>query len=368
MTLNIPDSADYQCSMEHILQRLSSIDARAYDKTRNHLDGAVTWLSPFITHGITSTAEVASVVLRNSKPRSCYRLLYELAWREYFHRVWQSEESAIFNDLKQTQSPVASNQIPTAFLDVNTGIDVVDSCVNALYERGLMHNHARMWTAAMICNMAQTHWKEPARWLHYHLLDGDLASNTLSWQWVAGSYSHKKYVANQDNVNKYSGQTQTGSWLDVPYEAFDDFPIPEALSERGECTYSAIPDDITELPIQKGDVALRSIWQLNPRWQHDMDNHIVFVDRDLHEQWPMSAKRWELIQYWAGQCNARVYKGNLNDLTLALGSANVVRERYTACADWPGSVLPDQWLYPLPEKPYSSFSQYFKQVKSAVGL
>ena len=368
MISNIPDSASYQCSLEEIIQRISSIDARAYDKSRNYLDGAVTWLSPFITHGITNTAEIASIVLQNSKPKSCYRLLYELAWREYFHRVWQRQGPAIFDDLKQPQSPVVSPHIPLAFLDANTEVQVVDDCVGALHEKGLMHNHARMWTAAMICNMAQTHWKQPARWLHYHLLDGDLASNTLSWQWVAGSYSDKKYVANQDNVNKYSRQSQTGNWLDVPYEAFDNLPIPAALSPRGECTFTGIPENIAALPTLDGEVALRSLWQLDPRWQQHVHKHVVFVDTDLHDQWPMSAKRWELIQYWAEQCNATLYKGTLNQLKAQVGSANIVREEYTACVGWPGNELPRRWLYPVPEKPYSSFSQFFKQVKNAAGL
>mgnify|MGYP006195700273 CR=1 FL=1 len=60
-----------------------------------------------------------------------------------------------------------------------------------------------MYLAAMVCNNAKSHWLTPARWMYYHLLDGDLASNALSWQWVAGTFSHKKYIANQQNINKY---------------------------------------------------------------------------------------------------------------------------------------------------------------------
>lgn len=368
MNLTIPDRASYQCTVDDIHQRISQIDVRAYDKSRNYLDGAVTWLSPFITHGISSTAEIAAIVLQDTKPRSSYRLLFELAWREYFHRVWQREKHAIYSDLRQRQSPVVSQQLPLAISEASTQIHVLDTCIETLQSTGLMHNHARMWIAAIICNMAQTHWREPARWMHYHLLDGDLASNTLSWQWIAGTYSDKKYVANQDNINKYSGHTQRGSWLDVPYEAFADFPLPAVLSERADYRYTPIPQNIPALPEQQGDVALRSVWQLDPRWQTTVDNHIVFVDVDLHEQWPMSDKRWELIQYWVRQCNATLYKGTVEQLHAALASAAVVREEYTACTDWPGAVQARSWLYPEPEGSYRSFSQFFKQVKGAVGL
>lgn len=57
----------------------------------------------------------------------------------------------------------------------------------------------------LTCTIAQPHWLNPARWMNCHLLDGDLASNMLSWQWVASSFSSKKYYANQENINKYIG-------------------------------------------------------------------------------------------------------------------------------------------------------------------
>jgi deoxyribodipyrimidine photo-lyase len=125
---------------------------------------------------------------------------------------------------------VISEQLPRAIAEADTGLVVIDDCINALKQNGVMHNHARMWLAGISCNMAGTYWREPARWLHYHLLDGDLASNTLSWQWIAGTFSHKQYLANQSNIDKYSKTQQPGSWLDVPYEQFDDFAIQTACT------------------------------------------------------------------------------------------------------------------------------------------
>jgi len=365
--MNTPTLEHFLCSAEQVQERIAQIDPRAYDKTRNHLDGDVTWLSPFLTHGVSDTQEIADIVLKVHKPKSCYRLLFELGWREFFHRTWQLAGDDIFDDMRQPQTNVLSDQLPQALVDANTGIEVLDECLAALVQQGVMHNHARMWVAGMTCNMVGTYWQEPARWLHYHLLDGDLASNTLSWQWIAGTFSHKKYVANQDNINKYSKRTQTGSWLDVPYEAFENLTPPARMLQRGAADYS---NNIPGLPVTAltGQVALRSLWQLNPNWQRDIQQHIVFVDTDLASQWPMSDKRWQFVQHWARHCNASVYYGSLDDLHAACANASVVRAEYPACNQWPGEVVERNWLYPMPESTFNSFSQYFKQVKHHVGL
>ena len=111
-----------------------------------------------------------------------------------------------------------------------------------LKDTGHLHNHMRMYLASIACNIAKSHWKHPAQWMYYHLLDGDWASNALSWQWVAGTNSNKKYFANQDNINTFFYGSQKGSFLDVPYEAFENIPCPENLSA------SIVVDFKTPLP------------------------------------------------------------------------------------------------------------------------
>jgi deoxyribodipyrimidine photo-lyase len=83
-----------------------------------------------------------------------------------------------------------------------------------------------MYTAALACDMAQTHWLKPTQWMYYYLLDGDWASNALSWHWVAGTFSKKQYVANQENINKYTGTYQTNTYLDVSHDALPLKEIP----------------------------------------------------------------------------------------------------------------------------------------------
>jgi len=187
-----PGFESYLCSTESVLERISQIDPQAYEHTRNFLDGSVTWLSPFVTHGITNTTEIADLLHLKHDPSNSRKLLYELAWREYFHRTWQRSGDRIFGDMRNTQPLIKSKRLPEAVIQATTGIKTIDQTLQHLYSDGLMHNHARMWVASIVCNLAKTHWYEAARFLHYHLLDGDLASNTLSWQWVAGTFSHKQ--------------------------------------------------------------------------------------------------------------------------------------------------------------------------------
>ena len=355
-----------------LLERIGAIDPVRYDRTRNYLDGAVTWLSPYITHGIIDTTDIAETVLEKHPVKRCYRLLYELAWREYFHRTWQRAGDAIFSDLNQPQDDVRCQQLPKAVLEADTGVTVIDTELNTLFETGLMHNHTRMWLAGMICNHAMTHWKEPARWLHYHLLDGDLASNTLSWQWIAGTFSHKRYIANQDNLNKYSKTDQKNTWLDLPYEELAALKEPAVLQQKIDWdrnVNSALPDWMGVEPISSivNNAAVRSLWNLDPHWQSHTPDHYLFVDTDYLKQWPMSEKRWRFIQAWL-PVGTQIVTGTTGELNAALETKDCYRREYPASNSWAGNVTPRRWLFDVPEAQWSSFSQFWKQVRHQVGL
>ena len=84
----------------------------------------------------------------------------------------------------------------------------------------------RMYIASVCCNISNSHWLHPSKWMYYNLLDGDLASNNLSWQWVAGSFSNKKYYANQENINKFFQSSQKNTFLDIDYSEFKNLTIP----------------------------------------------------------------------------------------------------------------------------------------------
>ena len=253
-----------------ILGVLDAIDPTRYDQTRNYLDGAVTHLSPYLTHGVITLPEVQEVAYEKAGRNASHKLIFELAWREFYQRVWWERGEGIFRDIKRSQEQVREQAgVPTALLNAETGIDAIDASIESLYETGYVHNHARMWTAMLATNIARCHWEPAARWYYYHLLDGDLASNTLSWQWVAGTFSSKKYIANQENLNKFDkANWQKNTYLSSSYEEMLDLEVPDALQE------TSIPDLLCALPEtmpltftnSSTTLLLYHPWSLHPKW------------------------------------------------------------------------------------------------------
>ncbi|HEX4918896.1 MAG TPA: FAD-binding domain-containing protein [Limnobacter sp.] len=191
-----------------------------YARTRNFLDGAVTGLSPWITHGYTNTHEVCKVLHEKTPLGFDDKIIFELAWREFFKHVHGELGSGILEDIRR---PVWAgryqHQLPDDILEARTGVAAVDEGVRQLYETGYLHNHMRMWIASYTVHIRKVNWRVGADWMYAHLLDGDLASNHLSWQWVAGTFSHKPYVFNAENVSKYARHLDCKSTaIDTSYE------------------------------------------------------------------------------------------------------------------------------------------------------
>lgn len=217
-------------NLEKLQKRVQAIDPVQYGRSRNYSNGAVTELGPFIARGVIDTAWVADILRESGWPFfQAQPFLQQLAWRDFFQRVWQSKGDSINQDIRQKQEAVLHHQMPKAFLDGATEIEAVDQALSRLAETGLMHNHLRMYTAFLSCHQARAHWLVPAQWMYAHLLDGDWGSNALSWQWVAGSFSNKRYCANQENINRFTGSRQRGTYLDVDYERLLDQSVPAEL-------------------------------------------------------------------------------------------------------------------------------------------
>ena len=221
---------DFPTDYHSIIERINQINPIQYAKTRNFVNGAVTYLSPYISRGVIGVKQVQdSVLAKGHHPATIEKFLQELAWREYFQRMWQVKGDGLFQDMKQPQSDVAHHQMVKAIADATTGITAIDKWINEFYETGYLHNHVRMYVASTVCNIGKAHWSVPAQWMYYHLLDGDLASNTCSWQWVAGAFSSKKYYCNQENINRYTHSYQQSTFLDRPVEILSDITVPDQL-------------------------------------------------------------------------------------------------------------------------------------------
>lgn len=168
-------------------------------------------LSPWIRHGVLSLAEVRDVALaRAPSPEHASKLISELGWRDY----WRQVQEALGDSIGKEIEPPASQwrrppqaDMPGDVLEARTGMACVDAFVRRLHDTGWLHNHERMWLASWLVHVRGVHWRTGADWFLEHLLDGDPASNHLSWQWVAGTFSAKPYLFNRENLETYTSGT-----------------------------------------------------------------------------------------------------------------------------------------------------------------
>lgn len=283
----------FSTKIDDIHAQIATIDPKLYAKTRNFGNGAVTKLSSYISRGVISTRYVYKYILSLEKPwHETEKLIQELAWRDYWQQVWIAKRDAIFGDLKNEQNPISNHQIPNAIVNATTTIEAIDKAIEALYTTGYMHNHMRMYVAAICCNIAKSHWLEPAKWLYANLLDGDIASNHLSWQWIAGAFSNKKYFANQDNINHFFNSNQKGTFLDVEYDRFDTMETPKHLLDRAPLEINTNLQQIkSATDIQNSPSLIYNYYNLDPLWHKDSDyQRILLLEPSKFEQHPVSSK------------------------------------------------------------------------------
>ncbi len=194
------------------LQRLQAFDGHTYAATRNQtVRRGVSALSPYIRHGVLGLAELRDYVLVTwGHSASTTRFVNELAWRAFWQQVYAEKGNQIYAEIEGPKYPRAERTrrgaagLPADILSASTGLVCIDEALRELYQQGYMHNHARMWFAAYLQHWRGEHWRDGADLFYQHLLDGDPASNTLSWQWVGSTFSHKPYYFNRENVEKFS--------------------------------------------------------------------------------------------------------------------------------------------------------------------
>ena len=214
-----------QGGREKALRKLSNIEPVAYGESRNFGDGKITRLSPYIHHGILSLNEVRNHALTKcTDAAEITKFIQELSWRDFWQRVLALHPDWAWNDIEPyktgfTASAYADN-LPDDITRGETGIAALDEFIKELIQTGYIHNHARMYLASYVVHFRKTKWQAGAKWFLKHLLDGDLASNNLSWQWVASTFSNKPYIFNLENVHKYFGkQVDTSPNSNKPIDA-----------------------------------------------------------------------------------------------------------------------------------------------------
>jgi len=200
------------------LATLDAIDPGGYGKTRNQLDGAVTGLGPYLRCGCLGLAECRDAVLDKENGKEGYKLINELAWRDYDQRVLDKLGDAVRDDLEDHKTGIPADdyadELPEDIATGQTGIDFIDAMARELIETGYLHNQARMKIASYVVHWRRVKWQAGADWFLTHLLDGDLGSNHLSWQWVASTFSHRPYIFNQENLVGVTDGCFTGATPD----------------------------------------------------------------------------------------------------------------------------------------------------------
>jgi deoxyribodipyrimidine photo-lyase len=371
--------------------RIAAVRPAAYARTRNALDGAVSGLSPYITHGFVSLADVLAGVAARHALDMQHKFVFELGWRAYFRHVWQHRGDAILRSLHEGPLPdgAYARELPADIRQGRTGVPVVDESVRALVATGTLHNHARMWLASYVVHVRKVHWRAGADWLYGHLLDGDLASNHLSWQWVAGTGSSKPYLFNADNVARYAPASwhSPGSVIDTSYEALDRIarrPAPQpppkpqrepATSPDGpalvEPSLGAVPPaDLGLTAPDGGAVAGRDVWLVHPWSLGELPAALpagarvigVFV-ADFHRAWPWSERRWHFVGSRMAELAAERWIGDAAAIGAALHGARSVRsidEPHLApwLARWADCVAAST-LFPSVDRRCDSFSTWW---------
>jgi deoxyribodipyrimidine photo-lyase len=200
-----------QGSRQKAEMKLANVDPVGYAETRNFGDGKITRLSPYIHHGILSLNEVRNDALTKcGHPGEITKFIQELAWRDFWQRALAANPDWAWNDIEPYKTGFTANDysddLPDDIARGETGIACMDAFIKELIYTGYIHNHARMYLASYVVHFHRIKWQVGARWFLTHLLDGDLASNNLSWQWVASTFSNKPYIFNLENVDKYFGK------------------------------------------------------------------------------------------------------------------------------------------------------------------
>ena len=195
---------------------------RAYQATRNLDYGIgkhsnVSNLSPYIRHRLITEEEVLAAVLAEHSESDAFKFVQEVFWRSYWkgwleHRgmLWAEYQKNLPWNLSNLQKDKKRWNAYILATEGNTDIAPFNDWVKELTITGYLHNHARMWFASVWIFTLQLPWELGADFFLRNLLDGDAASNTLAWRWVAGLHTkNKTYLATATNIRKCSNDRLT---------------------------------------------------------------------------------------------------------------------------------------------------------------
>ena len=214
-----------------------------YSKLRNFDYGPdnrsnISCLSPYITHGIINEKEVIKKSLDKFSFAKNEKFIQEVLWRTYW-KGWLELRPSVWTDflieLKKIKEDFQNNQTYKNAIGGKTNVECFNYWVNELKENNYLHNHTRMWFASIWIFTLNLPWQLGAEFFMQHLYDGDAASNTLGWRWVAGVQTQgKHYLASEWNIKKFTNNRFSNIKLNEN--------APPKISEK---KYSILKQDFT---------------------------------------------------------------------------------------------------------------------------
>ncbi len=258
---------DREAALAHLNQFLPR--AGAYYKRHRNTDpgpeerDAVSQLSPWLRHRLLTEPEVVAATLERHAFGTAEKFLQEVCWRSYWKgylerrpELWSRYRDSVRSELEAIRADDARQDRYQSATGGQTGIACFDAWVEELVTTGYLHNHARMWFASIWVFTLGLPWALGADFFLRHLLDGDPASNTLSWRWVAGLQTPgKTYLAKPDNIRRHTNDRFTPAPDELattaPAVGDPDLPplqeLPPADSTPREAAILLTEDDLTGL-------------------------------------------------------------------------------------------------------------------------
>lgn len=351
-----------QLRYDDLIAIIDRMDVAQYAKTRNFTNGSVSYLSPYISRGIISTKQVYERLRqRGIHPKEMEVFLKELLWRDYFQRLGQVNVEAWDVDCPA--------DMPSFLEHASSGIHAVDEAIIRLRETGYMHNHLRMYLASITLNVAKHPFNGPAKWLYYHLLDADFASNTASWLWVAGDRGKKKYWVNQENINHYTNSKQNNSFLDKSYEELPEAPLPKHLEAVINLNLiTNLPQSDTLQVEENKEILIYTPYNLDPNWyKGEAFNRILWLSPRFFQRWPMSEKTMDFLILNARRIEGlQVFVGELDELRKNLPHAKL-RMKEHPLFQYPAIVYEERdWIVPSLKGEFPSFFNYWNKASKLI--
>jgi deoxyribodipyrimidine photo-lyase len=235
---------------ERILAAFIPRMGRRYANGRNTDQGpgaqkAVSVLSPYIRRRLVLESDAVAAALATHGPEDAEKFVQEVIWRGYFKgwlerrpQVWDSYRSGLAGDLAARDRDRRLRRDVDRAVNGQTGLEYFDAWAAELVETGYLHNHARMWFASIWIFTLGLPWRLGADFFYRHLLDGDAASNTLGWRWVAGLHTRgKPYPADAQNIATFTAGRFTPRRTDLAevtqgLEATEPDGLPSVLPLR----------------------------------------------------------------------------------------------------------------------------------------